>query len=506
MIRLMIVDDETLLRQGFKHMTDWESLGYQVVGEAANGEEAMNCIEECNPDIVITDIRMPVMDGMQFTRLLRERYPEKIVVVLSSYSNFDYARDTLRNGAVDYVLKPELDLDDMLGVLKAAAQRIPESLNPQVESRPEATDEMIFRRALAGDTTALLAGRPAFGPPLPALHLVLVLFEIDIEPQPNILFASVGDVTVEYCAQIPEETSCVALLRDDRGAGNEDLFSRLAAVNQRQPGYPAIRGIAVTGSIAGVEELPRRYSDLRDAVPAFFYASGVVRVPVTWQIASRLELDYALLDGYIDRLDLEGVSSHVLDLLENQVQVAPRPQPHVLKSVVSEALFHTVKRLSEIGIGSDEINEMRFGHLVAVEESRSYQQLRLTVEQIFSGLEIAAKGMRGKYNSPVVKQVRKYIHSNYRSDISLDELADRFSMNKTYLSHLFKRQTGTSVVNFIAQSRVESAKELLRSSSQSIYEIAASVGFEDANYFAKVFKKVTGTAPTEYRKIFYENS
>ncbi len=130
MIKLLIVDDEKLLRQGFIHMTDWSSHGYDVVGEAANGEEALPLIESEKPDIVVTDIRMPGMDGIDLIRAVKAAHPQIEIIVLSSYSDFPYVKESLQSGAADYLLKASMSFNDVLASLEKATRRLPLSAAP----------------------------------------------------------------------------------------------------------------------------------------------------------------------------------------------------------------------------------------------------------------------------------------------------------------------------------------------------------------------------------------
>ncbi len=123
--KVLIVDDEVLIRQGVKHYINWEQEGFQIVGEASNGKEAIELIELLNPHIVITDIVMPVMDGMELTAFIKSHYPEIEVIVLSSFGDFDYVRSTFQHGVADYILKPKLEGPELLKALQKVAKNLP---------------------------------------------------------------------------------------------------------------------------------------------------------------------------------------------------------------------------------------------------------------------------------------------------------------------------------------------------------------------------------------------
>ena len=132
--KVLIVDDECMMRQGIRHMIEWEKEGYLLVGEAANGEEGLLMIEEHQPDIVLADIVMPVLDGMEFAVIVKKRFPKVKLIMLSSYDDFEYVKKTLLNGACDYILKPSLNSEELLDMLGRAAGTIP---GMQLEKKKE---------------------------------------------------------------------------------------------------------------------------------------------------------------------------------------------------------------------------------------------------------------------------------------------------------------------------------------------------------------------------------
>ena len=123
--KVLIVEDEFIMRQGIKHMIEWEKEGFAIVGEATNGEEALKLIDNLKPNIVISDIVMPILNGVDFSRIVQKKYPEVQLIILSSYDNFEYVKDTLLSGAVDYILKPTLTTNQLLVTLNKAVDRIP---------------------------------------------------------------------------------------------------------------------------------------------------------------------------------------------------------------------------------------------------------------------------------------------------------------------------------------------------------------------------------------------
>jgi len=181
MTRLLIVDDESLLRQGFMHMTDWETQGFQIVGEASNGKEALEIIAQKSPDIVVTDIKMPLMDGVELTKIIKEDYPGIQVVILSSYNDFEYVREMLRLGAFDYILKPKMNFTELLTVLHKASLATSQDNNTSKEPAFSDLRDTFFIDLINGNLT-LNAIRDNFSKyriPLEETNLIMlaVIFE-----------------------------------------------------------------------------------------------------------------------------------------------------------------------------------------------------------------------------------------------------------------------------------------------------------------------------------------
>ena len=149
-IRVLIVDDEFIMRQGLRYMIHWEEEGFTIVGEAANGKDAMDQIEKLQPQIVLSDVVMPLMDGVDFTVAVHHRYPHVQMIILSGYDNFEYVKQTLMQGVVDYILKPTLTPHELLGVLQKAAARIP-GWHPDHAMTGETAEELL-KELLLGET------------------------------------------------------------------------------------------------------------------------------------------------------------------------------------------------------------------------------------------------------------------------------------------------------------------------------------------------------------------
>ncbi|MEH7254704.1 response regulator, partial [Neobacillus niacini] len=148
--KIIIVDDEILIRQGIKHYINWEQDGFQIVGEASNGKEALEIIERTHPKIVITDIVMPIMDGEELTRIVKSKYPDIEIIILSSFGEFDYVRSTFQNGVVDYILKPKLDASTLLDALKKAVDKMSTTDSNETKQQDRMSVNLVIDKLISG--------------------------------------------------------------------------------------------------------------------------------------------------------------------------------------------------------------------------------------------------------------------------------------------------------------------------------------------------------------------
>ncbi|WP_051556667.1 response regulator [Alkalihalobacterium bogoriense] len=267
--RVMIVDDETLIRQGIKHYFNWEEEGFLIVGEASNGQEALELLDEVQPHILITDIVMPIMDGEELTKIVKANYPHIEVIVLSSFGEFEYVRSSFQSGVVDYILKPKLDSENLLAVLKTAVQRIPDfQITNKTKDASISIDQLIDKLISGFDVSENIEEVQNSFP-----NEAFYLLGVDLSRNPTVLgevkelvewaFSEIMDEAISYYMKA-EKDSCFYLL-NVKEKDIVHVVPKIKECSERQPNI----GFVLTEPFSNFTEIGEMYK--RWLLPLFQY-------------------------------------------------------------------------------------------------------------------------------------------------------------------------------------------------------------------------------------------
>ncbi len=513
MCKILIVDDEKLLRQGFIHMTDWSEHGFQIAGEASNGSEALRRIEETHPDIVVTDIRMPVMDGVELTRIIKTRFPAIQVIILSSYNDFDYVRETLKLGALDYLLKPKMEYKELLNLLEKARQTITalEDRSVQETALSEVRLEHlrhIFLKNLVSNAH----------PERSAIQENLKRLRLDLDESDLLLFYILFDRnidTMEYCgietdlkASFGASLAAGPLLYDDQSyvlllqSPSPDDPARQIIV-QLQRDYGVNLWVIAGEPFAGFENLHPNFQRLLELSRFCFYEehNKMLKSVALPDCVSAVEFDPKKLNPALEKLDFNALYAQVAALPEGAIAAGQYIDPYTLKKFFSEVCYYLIHKLNELKLDSEEVNQKKFTYFKNLETAHHYHELLRIFRAILAEIGTFAAAQK-ESRSPLIRRIIDYIQQNYADDISLNSVAKCFHLNKSYLCQLFKQQTGENFNNYLMALRIEKAKELLREPEHNVYSAGIGVGYSNPSYFGQVFKNAVGMTPSEYGKLF----
>lgn len=524
--RILIVDDDTMVRIGLKTVIDWEENGFVLVGEAHDGREALALAQERCPDIIITDIKMPGMDGIALIERLRAQESQAEILVLSSYDEFDLVKRALKLGARDYLLKLNLEPAELVRCLRAIASE-PAPAAPPFPGEDEKSrallrqnflwdvvsgfylDEAQLERSMR-DLDIRLDTRPVYCMIVKAGELYRFEEATAEEIQTlrysviNITEEIVGDVFCGYC--FSGRTGEFDVLLAGRAGAEDALVAKLAHRLRRMLlEYLNLSCTVLVGSSekpggAGIKE-------------AFWRANAV--------LAHRFYLDH---DGVLfwrgdmqplrqDSYSLSGVRAELGDILVSGstgdlARVLNRLAEDMKQLALSRSAVRSVAlELFYIVQEYFERNDLPAARLLP-RSYRTYEQL-LHMESLrevtgWMGMlrdDLAAFLRREseKGYPKIVGTVLDWIAAHYRESASLQEAARVAGLNPSYLSALLKKYTGKSYIELLTEYRVERAKELLVRTGEKVYRVGQMVGYEDKYYFGRVFKRVTGMSPGEFK-------
>lgn len=499
MYRVLIADDEQFVIRGLKRRIDWKKLGCEVVGSAEDGDEAFRLACELRPDIIITDIKMPGRSGLQLIQGLKGIVPA-VFIIYSAYTEFEYARKALGFETVDYLVKP-INIAQIENAIKVAKERVDRlkynpskqdyhnlSTNSQIYRLLE-EDEMTSEELSMFSSFAVLCikacKKERAGKSIS--ELADLLAKEESENKKILIIRHLENLNIVCCS----------VNRD----GIYDLLHKLGSVMQMQQALNARWFFYGVGEICfDQRELSVSFRQANDMLNYSFFVQEQVVNPTKFSFKCSSEYremienivdhlfkgdEEVLLEESVnhlfermlyEHLNVEAVQSVVCKLVYNCRYIAEHDYGRVFEWKLSEILnvTHVVRCKT--------INELKNWSLEIIEEIRMI--LRQKSDQSVSD---------------VIRAIYAYIENHINSQITLTDLADFFNMNASYISHLFKKETGMNLFDYITSREIECAKKLLNDDRLLIGQIAKMVGYEDQRYFCHVFKKNVGMTAQNFR-------
>lgn len=504
---LMIVDDEPTIRKGLSNFIQWDTLDCVVDSTACDGAEAIELIRKNPPDIVISDIRMPSVDGISLSRFIYEEYPAIKVILLTGFADFQYAQSAIRYGVSDFLLKPT-SRDKLMEAVKKAQSSIAEIRNRTVIN-PE--DFSYLKEQCLVDLTNSQE-------PDPVLLERCRQYNIDIQGFYAVAFQLAEEGENQYGKQMAALKSALEkeggnhlsyaygshlfIWLYQNGTRTESLEQLLKYCMELIHTMGSLYNIRLTAGISlfnhGFSSLKEAVKEAVNALNMNFYQDSLISVFKTSD-----KPDYF-------KEDLE----YTLELyqFENMLKAWDFPQALKWIHMFFSRLRINLTRSFEVKNACIQIyyicsRILIKKHLVppapvVIDEIQSCStvgQLEVCMIQLFEQVTGQLTN-HGKILSPLNEKVIHYIHSHLEDSLSLEMLAEFVHVNPSHLSRTFKKECGENITEYINKVRIEKAKELLGSTSALAYEAAEQVGFHDPAYFSTIFKKYTGLSPKEYKQ------
>lgn len=529
MYKLLIVDDELLVLEGLKKLVDWKKYNMHIIGEASSGQEGIVLAREMNPDIVITDIRMPDLSGLDMMKRISDINPRTKFLVLSGYDDFNWAKKAFNYGAVDYLLKP-VDLEQLNAVLQKIVDKISEADLSDKQSKEigktlsrshallkkdvlnELLNGQYFSEEMIREKLEFLQLRLGEGP-----CVVMVFKDKDSLESPVDNIYPKKDV-LNNVLQFLEEKNWGYGFKSEEGKiifivtvpGANPKWSHVLAeyVYQRF-------GMEESGIVIGIggeyDRLGRIKISFIEAERAIEYQylsdSPVVCYNDIQKLFLGLEkIDYPLQFAEIVMEGLKTANGAMLkQTLESYYARIQQKKAEInhFKSVMTELLFVISKELKSINIDLSKVFIDEFEDIYSIRKKHTLDDIWEVVEQFIFRVLNYIETTVNKSNKQIITEVLRIIDENFTSsDLSLNDVAGKIYLTPNYVSMLIKKEIGQNFSDIILKKRIEKAKELLFEETLKTYEIAGKVGYVDQNYFFKAFRKVVGMTPGEFRNKF----
>ena len=535
MYKILLVDDEILVRDAIRENIDWGKLDCELIGDCENGKQAVEFVKTHEVDIVLTDILMPYMDGMELSHFLHDNYPDILIVIFSGFGEFEYAKKAIQYNVSEYMLKPvtAMELTKVIGNMKEKLdsrkkeQRKMESLT-QVSQDYHKNANVIRSKALdclvkcTRDVQVSLDELERMGITFQAASYRVAVFDIDTysdmyqmdmdKQQESALMAfvlfNVGDeiVVQEKAGVVYQEGNnrvCIIFAGNRTKEFSESIHRICHEIQEKVKEVIGLEtSIGIGNWVRSPHELIYSYRLAAKAIDYRYLLGGNLLFDMEEKktdnsifLMNDLEtLTEAIKSG--DRRLME----KTLGQIETEIKSALVEKSYacIYLQQVIRAIGNTCQSLSE---EPEKIIAQREALLKAVTEQRMFSQAAALVEKYAQEVFDALQELNSSNGQRQGMLAMDYIQKNYMDPcLSLNSICSYLNISTSYFSTIFKEMTGETFIEVLTRVRMEKAKELLENTTMKNYEIAEKVGFSDPHYFGISFKKITGKTPTEYAR------
>ncbi|CAG0975394.1 putative response regulatory protein [Anaerolineae bacterium] len=518
--KVFFVEDEIVTREGIRDNVDWQTYGFEFCGEAPDGEMALPLLQTIRPDVLITDIKMPFMDGLQLCKIIRERMPKVKVIILSGHDEFEYAQQAIKLGVMEYLLKP-VTVQDLHTVLQRVAAQISEEqreqenlrkLRDQVRENQAALREKFLLKLVMGalSSTEAIEQSESLGIDLIARCYLVTVLKIELS-DPLLQF------DYQECYQVKQIISGLVEKNPDVFLIEKDLEELVLIMKGNTPEYLLEESELLMRQIE--QQIHQSKSKLTIAVGtpkkriADVYQSFIEALVNLQNTATHSGADpNTRIDGAeLLKIDKSAVENYLKCGIEQDFDpffdacIRPIGETACKSSIIKDYIFidlvlATAKFVNEQGGSIDQIipDLNRIGTVLA--GIQTIEQIKIQVQEIIFGALAFRDSQTTNQYVGMIQQAKEYIALHFLDpDLSLNQVAAQVNLSPCHFSAVFSQETGTTFKEFLTEIRIKKAKELLRTTTYKSSEISDHIGYNDPHYFSFVFRKSTGFSPKEFR-------
>ncbi|QYR21082.1 response regulator [Paenibacillus sp. sptzw28] len=511
MMKLLIVDDEPIERAGLQAIL---RNGYPdlIIGQARNGRIAMEMVAEEQPDLILMDIKMPGMNGLEAVERIGGEYPDIRFIMVTAYDTFDYARQAIKLGVRDYLLKPSKAAEIIATVDKVlkeieeerrereAGKRTRDTLTkmmPVVEA--DVVTQLLFdhvHEVHLDELLGLLGGETT-------KEVFVMLVILNASPSPGEFYAcvknKVRELAIGWAGAMSGRQIPIVVFRQtglSYRAQAAQTVQQLLMLQRKVPGTDCFIGIG--SAYESLEQIRLSYrealiSSADTALPARhrFYSDSIALPGLSGQNSAK-HTEKLLLE-HIRLGQWEQAEEIVLQFIRQGEQNGTGLA--LVQQRVQESLWLVSRTLYELGI---ETESSLFSF-----RAQDYRQLRMETKCLLERMNQEMTEHQSRLEADTLQRIKQYIAEHFQKDITLEMISKEVKLSPFYISKLFKEQFGVNYIDFLTECRIEKAKSLMNRPDVPLKEIAFEAGYNDPNYFSKVFKKMCGVSPTEYRNRIF---
>ena len=505
MINVLIVDDEIFTREGIISEIPWSKLGMIEIEQAYDGINALEVAREFKPDILLTDVKMPRMNGIELSFKLREQYPSCEIIFLSGYSDKEYLKSAIKLKAVSYVEKP-IDIEELeIAIKNAIALKLRETENT-LTIKNDIALKFIHKNADIASLCKYISVIDFEN--LVETNFVTILIKITNNNKviKETILLELEKLIIKTgfnCILCYKEDNLILVhLYSNKDINNnslENLYSLLSEYLKQFTTFFICQG----KKVLGVANIPESYNSALEALNrTFFYDyNSIIYYDKTSTLIYKLEEN--IIVNFSKNLSNEDKQNSILliNRLTSEIEESAATSINYIKDIYYKLLLQLFEFSSDRNLNiiqKDLYNKSPFEYLSNLDTLLEIKMYMIEkIEAVFSAVE------EKNLNINPISSILKYIHENYSDvDLSLQNISNKTYLTTAYMCSIFKEQTGKTINTYITEYRISKAKNLLKDPSMKIIDITAKVGYSDGNYFSKIFKKETGLTPSEYKKKF----
>ncbi len=526
-LKLMIIDDEDLVRDLFKRCLNWHELGICIVGEATGGREALELMEQEIPDIIFTDICMPFMDGIELSRVIRERYPWIKIVILTGHEEFEYAKRSIQVGVTDFLLKPIHDQEIKLVLLDLKSKIVAERAEHDEYQRlkEQLTEHLPYLREKF--LNELLQNKYYNF----EIEDKLKYFQIEFESNPfqvavleitpanreehygaeeHLILGMRGMALINEYYKTEEGhyvffdyQQRIVVLNNDPTTDISLLLESIKILIQKE-----LKSFVTVGIGRSYPHPENIHNSYREAVEALNYKLLIGKGHIiSYNDLNLISRDIPPNDyqndefGFFIKTGCGDKAIAWVDSFFKEISANPNFTVDSLRAKAFMILATIINTIDGLGLRTvDIVNENPQAYEL-IFKNDTLPEMKKFLDDLILTVTTAVKSLHDKKENNITKEVQDYLHNNLANEaLSLSKVAKEFYINSSYLSRIFKQATGTTFVEYLTKIRMETAIELLRETNQKAYQIGEAVGIPDPHYFGICFKKYTGMSINEFRK------
>ncbi len=534
MFKVFLVEDEIVVREGIRKNILWEQYGFYYAGDAPDGELALPLIRQIQPDLLITDIKMPFMDGLALIELVRKEMPAIKIIIISGHDDFSYAQQAIRMGVEQYLLKPVVK-GKMVEILTALYKKMEAEKQQQeyllrfqreVHEYETFARRRFFEQIVTGGMSVLEISETAkaLDIDMNAPYYNIVLFSLSSAgydgSAPEAYTDAVAVIQEKIRKYITENTELILYIwnvttyavlvkgdKDDITLRTDDCIKniqRSCAMAGRDVSWYIACGSPVSrlGTIPACFEEASRILSYRYLCPEAHILSEADGRDFQKRNSSRANIDKKGIDQKSIRTFLSSGAREEIDRFIDQLLLSDEretvSQEMFCRYLTMMVYFAAVEYLDSIGCRADTFWSLELrpnDSMSTPEEARQY------VSQVMRQAIVLRDNESKKQQRDLLNKAIEYIDENYQEEsMSLERVAKKVNVSPNYFSAIFSQEVGLTFIEYLTGKRVDEAKRMLRQTDKRSGEVALTVGYKDPHYFSFVFKKVTGSTPSEYRR------